>query len=210
MAKRNLYAINAGIVKKGGASADGHYRSLDKIIWDILKCCGIDCCVGNGGNGGNGGNAFISAVIDEVNNAIVFTQSDNSTVSVGPLDNQTLALMGNQLTIVGGNTITVGATDTEANAGTMQYRFISPYQLSSYLHRNYAKYTEIVATTTTNYAITLTPAYRADFQNWFQVSINGVLLHEGTGANTYTIVNSTQITIDSVTTGDFIEVKYMA
>lgn len=38
----------------------------------------------------------------------------------------------------------------------------------------------------------------------------GILLHEGTGANTYTIVILMQITIDSGTTGDFIEVKYMA
>lgn len=44
MTKRNQYWINSGIVKNSGNSADGHFRSLDKIVWDILKCCGIDCC----------------------------------------------------------------------------------------------------------------------------------------------------------------------
>lgn len=207
MAKRNLYAINAGIVKKGGASQDGHYRSLDKIIWDILKCCGIDCCAGNAGAGGD---AVVDIMIDEINNAIVFKRANSNTVSVGPLDNQSLTFLAANLAISGGNSVDLGVSNIDATAGTKEYYFISPYQLSLYLQTNYIKYTETSSVTESNHAIALTPAYRTDFQNWFQVSKNGVLLHEGTGANTYTIVSTTQITIDSVTTGDFIEVKYMA
>lgn len=44
MSKRTQYWINSGIVKSNGSSENGHYRSLDKVVWDILKCCGIDCC----------------------------------------------------------------------------------------------------------------------------------------------------------------------
>jgi len=207
MAKRNLYAINAGIVKKGGASQDGHYRSLDKIIWDILKCCGIDCCAGNAGAGDD---AVVDITIDEINNAIVFKRANSNTVSVGPLDNQSLTFLAANLAISGGNSVDLGVSNAGATTGTVEYYFISPYQLSLYLQTNYIKYTETSSVTESNHAIALTPAYRTDFKNWFQVSKNGILLYEGTGANTYTIVNSTQITIDSVTTGDFIEVKYMA
>lgn len=42
-----------------------------KIIWDILKCCGIDCCAGNAGAGGD---AVVDIMIDEINNAIVFKE----------------------------------------------------------------------------------------------------------------------------------------
>ena len=204
MAKRNLYAINAGIVKKGGASADGHYRSLDKIIWDILKCCGIDCC----NEGGDNNTPSVTSIVETNENVLEITYSNGTIQGITLIP--TLTFANSALSVSGGTPLDLGVTDSELLAGTKGYYFISPYQLSLYLQNNYKKYTETVATTTTNYAITLTPAYRTNFQNWFQVSKNGVLLHEGTGANTYTIVSTTQITIDSVTTGDFIEVKYMA
>ena len=204
MAKRNLYAINAGIVKKGGASQDGHYRSLDKIIWDILKCCGIDCC----NEGGDNNTPSVTSIVETNENVLEITYSNGTIHGITLIP--TLTFANSALSVSGGTPLDLGVSNIDATAGTKEYYFISPYQLSLYLQTNYIKYTETSSVTESNHAIALTPAYRTGFQNWFQVSKNGILLHEGTGANTYTIVNSTQITIDSVTTGDFIEVKYMA
>jgi hypothetical protein len=204
MAKRNLYAINAGIVKKGGASQDGHYRSLDKIIWDILKCCGIDCC----NEGGDNNTPSVTSIVETNENVLEITYSNGTIHGITLIP--TLTFANSALSVSGGTPLDLGVSNIDATAGTKEYYFISPYQLSLYLQTNYKKYTETSSVTESNHAIALTPAYRTGFQNWFQVSKNGILLHEGTGANTYTIVNSTQITIDSVTTGDFIEVKYMA
>ena len=204
MAKRNLYAINAGIVKKGGASQDGHYRSLDKIIWDILKCCGIDCC----NEGGDNNTPSVTSIVETNENVLEITYSNGTIHGITLIP--TLTFANSALSVSGGTPLDLGVSNIDATAGTKEYYFISPYQLSLYLQTNYIKYTETSSVTESNHAIALTPAYRTGFQNWIQVSINGVLLHEGTGANTYTIVNSTQITIDSVITGDFIEVKYMA
>ncbi len=47
MAYKNQFWINSGIVKKGGQSNDGHFRSFDKMVHDVLKCCGINCCTGD-------------------------------------------------------------------------------------------------------------------------------------------------------------------
>lgn len=204
MAKRNLYAINAGIVKKGGASQDGHYRSLDKIIWDILKCCGIDCC----NEGGDNNTPSVTSIVETNENVLEITYSNGTIHGITLIP--TLTFANSALSVSGGTPLDLGVSNAGATTGTVEYYFISPYQLSLYLQTNYIKYTETSSVTESNHAIVLTPGYRAGFQNWIQVSINGVLLHEGTGANTYTIVNSTQITIDSVITGDFIEVKYMA
>lgn len=44
MAKRVQYSIKSGLIKNGFHSSDGHYESLDEIVWDILRCCGIECC----------------------------------------------------------------------------------------------------------------------------------------------------------------------
>lgn len=49
MAYRNKYWINSGVLKRGLGNLDteNNFISLDKVVWEILKCCGIDCC--NGG-----------------------------------------------------------------------------------------------------------------------------------------------------------------
>lgn len=50
MAKKTQYWIEAGDIKTNlpAQHNTGAWRSLDEIVWDILKCCGIEgCCSGD-------------------------------------------------------------------------------------------------------------------------------------------------------------------
>ena len=52
MAKKTQYWIEAGDIKTNlpVQHNTGAWRSLDEIVWDILKCCGLgDCCNANSG-----------------------------------------------------------------------------------------------------------------------------------------------------------------
>lgn len=51
MAKKTQYWIEAGDIKTNlpAQHNTGAWRSLDEIVWDILKCCGIEGCCSDEG-----------------------------------------------------------------------------------------------------------------------------------------------------------------
>lgn len=175
MARKNKYWINSGIVKSKGTSEDGHFRSLDKIVWDILKCCGIDCCSGNIG----GGNTPQNLLLDNAGN----------------------------LSITGGNTVSLGASSSQTEDGTASNVFVTPSSLTTFLSSDYVKDLFTITAPVIN-SLTLSNTLKPGFKSWILVSRNGQIQYEGQPINGYSVTNASTITLTTLNAGDIVEIRY--
>jgi hypothetical protein len=126
----------------------------------------------------------------------------------GGTDSQVLSKSGGTITISNGNTITLGATQIQVNAGTDVDNYLTPLVFSQFFSLNYIKELITITTTATNHVISLANTLKSGYNNFILVSKNGQIQYEGILLNGYTVSGLNQITLTEVFNTDLIEVRY--
>jgi hypothetical protein len=127
MAKlKTKYWIEAGDIKtKLPKQHDtGMFRSLDDIIRDVLKCCGIDCCEGIY-PGGGGGATNLTYIASATNGTIVSDTGSDATIPQATITDAGLLIPADKIKLnnlsgvnTGDQTSIVGITGTKAQFNT--------------------------------------------------------------------------------------------